>query len=124
MAIEHGDMRAAGIDPDIERVAAFFHAGGQAEACGDFRVAVFEPEIGAFGFDEVGDLQGELGGEDGLAVFVEEHRQRHAPGALARDAPVGPRFDGAVDAVAAPGGQPLDLVDLLERLAAQGRRAR
>ena len=34
---------------------------------------------------------------------VHEQRDRHAPGALARDAPVGPAFDHAGDALLAPG---------------------
>ena len=38
-----------------------------------------------------------------------ERRDRHAPGALARDAPVGAVRDHVVDAVAAPGRDPLDL---------------
>ena len=68
--------------------------------------------------DEVGDLVDERGIEDGLVVGVVERGQRDAPTALARDAPVGARFDRAVDAVAAPGRQPFDLVD-----GAQGRGA-
>ena len=47
--------------------------------------------------------------------------ERHSPGALARDAPVGPALDHAVDALLAPGGRPLDLADLLECRPAQPR---
>ena len=71
MRVEHRSMRAAGIDPHIERVAAFFHTGRQVEAGGDFRITVFEPEVGAFGFDQLGHLQGEFGRKDGLVVFIE-----------------------------------------------------
>jgi len=41
--------------------------------------------------------------------------KRHSPRALARDAPVGPAFDHAVDALLAPARRPLDLADFLER---------
>ena len=119
MLVEHRRVRAAGIDPHIERVAAFFHACGQAETAGEFGIALFEPEVGAFAFDRIGDLARKLCREDRLAIGAKENRQRHAPGALTRDAPIGPRLDRAIDAVAAPRGKPLDLVDLLKRLATQ-----
>ncbi len=61
MRVEHGDMRAAGIDPDVERVAAFSHAGGQAEQGGELIVGFLEPDVGAFLLDQVGHLVGELG---------------------------------------------------------------
>ncbi len=57
--------------------------------------------------------------QERLAVRVVKHGQRHAPGALARDAPVRPRFHRAVDAVAAPGRNPLHLVDGAQRLGPQ-----
>ena len=57
-----------------------------------------------------------------LAGFlVHEHRERHAPGALARDAPVGPRLDHAGDALLAPARDPLHAADRGERVAAQAR---
>ncbi len=51
--------------------------------------------------------------------LVREQRQRHAPHALARDAPVGTAGDHAVDALLAPARCPLDLADLGERRGAQ-----
>ena len=117
---KHRDMRAAGIDPHIKRVAALLHARGQAKKRREFRIGFLEPDVGAFAVEEIRHLVGEFGGEDGLVVLIEENRQWHTPGALTRDAPIRPRLDSAVDAVAAPRGQPFDLVDFPQRFATQG----
>src|SRR5438105_10329132 len=58
----------------------------------------------------------DLGGLDQLVrarmplagLPVDEQRNRHAPGPLPRDAPVGPALNHAADALLAPGGRPLD----------------
>ena len=52
-------------------------------------------------------------------VLVHEQRDRHAPGALARDAPVRAGRDHAVDALLAPGRDPLHALDLAQRVLAQ-----
>ena len=54
-----------------------------------------------------------------VAAFALEHRDGHAPDALARDAPVGTRGDHVGDALFAPRRIPLDLADLFQRAAAQ-----
>ena len=59
------------------------------------------------------------GVHDGLAVGIVENGQGHAPGALAADAPVRATLDGAVDAIAAPGGQPVHGVDGLQGIGAE-----
>src|SRR5206468_2494927 len=46
-----------------------------------------------------------------VALLVVEDRDRQAPGALARDAPVGARVDHAADAVLAPVGDEIGFVD-------------
>ena len=48
--------------------------------------------------------------------FVDEERNRHTPGSLARDAPVGAVFDHARDSLFAPSRRPGDLFDVLERV--------
>jgi len=59
----------------------------------------------------------DLGGA--VALLAHEHGDRHAPGALARDHPVGAGFDHAVDAVLARGRHPLRHRDRLQRTGAQ-----
>ena len=49
------------------------------------------------------------------AFSLHEHRDRHAPGALARDHPVGPALDHAVDAVLARGRHPARRLDRAQR---------
>ena len=55
-----------------------------------------------------------------VALLPDEHRDRHAPGALARDHPVGAAVDHAGDAVLARGRDPLGVVDRFQRAIAQG----
>jgi hypothetical protein len=52
-------------------------------------------------------------------ALVHEQRQRHAPGALARNAPVRAVGDHAGDALLAPGRRPVDLGDITQRMFAQ-----
>ena len=87
--------------------------GGEVEEGGEFGVGFFEPDIGAEGFDEGSDLASDGGVEDGFAVVVEDG-EGDAPCALTADAPVRAAFSGAVDAGAAPVGEPLDAVDFGE----------
>ena len=54
-----------------------------------------------------------------LAVLAIKHDDRHAPDALARDAPIGTRGDHVGHALFAPGGHPLHVFDGLERARAQ-----
>ncbi len=57
--------------------------------------------------------------QDFVAALLHEHRDRHAPGALAAHHPVGLGADHAADAVLPGGGHPARLADRLQR----GRRA-
>ena len=114
MSIHHRDVAGTRVDPDVEGVAALRRAFRKAEELGEFDVGFFEPNVGAFFLDEIGNLLGQFGGDDGTAVFVKEDRKRHTPGALTGDTPVGTGLDRAVDAVAAPLGQPLDLIDFAQ----------
>jgi hypothetical protein len=52
-------------------------------------------------------------------LFLHEQRDRHAPGALARDAPVRAILDHAGDALLAPGRGPLRFADVAQRMRAQ-----
>src|SRR6202012_5808282 len=55
-----------------------------------------------------------------MALLAHEDGKRHAPDALARDAPVGPLGDHVGDAVFAPRRVPDHALDLVERALAEG----
>ena len=66
--------------------------------------------------DAVEDLA--IGDRLAAALAIEDD-DRHAPDALARDAPVGAAGDHVGDALLAPGGHPLHLLDGFERALAE-----
>jgi len=119
MTVQNGDGGGAGVDPHIERVFAALAALGEAHEVAPEGVVFFKPEVRAVLLDGIGDLVRDGGVHDGLAVGIVEDGQRHAPGALAADAPVWAAFDGAVDAIPAPGGQPVHGVDGLQGIGAE-----
>ena len=79
-------------------------------------------------FDQIGGVADDLGVENRLAFGVVKRRNRHAPGALAGDAPIGPGLDRALDPVDAPVRHPFDAVNLSERavrnVSSEGRALR
>ena len=81
------------------------------------------PGVGAFLLESIGDaLVDALVLEDfdrAVVVLAHEHGDRHAPGALARDHPVGLAHHHAGDAVLAGGRHPARLLDGFERAVAQ-----
>ena len=98
------------VEPHVENIAHLLPIGGRLhEAIEEaLRRALREPGIRALGLECIEDtlLQFlgafELGAGDHLARFLmDEHRDRHAPGALPRDHPIGALLDHAADAVAA-----------------------
>src|ERR1700682_1966582 len=101
----------AGVDPAVAHVASLppRFTGERAEKA--FAGAVHVPGVGAFLLEGISDARvdgvvlQDFGGA--VAVFPHEHRDRHAPGALARDHPVGLAIDHAVDAVLARRRHPL-----------------
>ena len=92
---------------------------GQAEFASERRVIELEPDIGAALRNKVRQLANPRWIEDGIACRRIENRQWHAPAALARDHPVGPRFHRAGDAIFAPGRQPAHILDRGQRFGAQ-----
>jgi hypothetical protein len=112
-------VRGAGIEPDVERVAHLVVlAGLVAEQFG--RVEL-EPGVDAFlldalrhGFQQFQRARMRLAG-----FLVQEEGNRHAPVALARDAPVGPVGDHRVQPRLAPVGVELGRLDGGQRLVAQ-----
>src|ERR1043166_1927518 len=112
-ALEYRDVRAAGVEPDVEdivlaaerRVAA---AARLVVEVGDRPLVPRVRALFAKGFD---DSREQIGRGHGLiALLAEEHRDRDAPQTLARDDPVGAILDHAVDAVASPRRHPLHFV--------------
>ena len=108
---QHEGVGRAGIEPDVADVVDLlpFLVGERAEEA--LARAVHVPGIGAFLLERIGDalvdgvvLQ-DFGGAIGL--LAHEHRDRHAPGALARDHPVRLAVDHAVDAVLRPTAAPI-----------------
>src|SRR6267378_1005224 len=60
-----------------------------------------------------------LVGDGFRATRAIEDGNRHAPNALARDAPIGPALEHVAHAIDAPRGNPLHTLDLLQRGLAQ-----
>ena len=112
-------MTHAGIDPDVEGVVSFGRARGKCEHGGEFGIGHFEPSVGAAFFHQVGHAADEVGVEDWFAFRSIEDGQRHAPAALAANAPIGAGFHRAGDALEAPVGDPLRIVDRFERVGAE-----
>ena len=112
-------MRAAGVEPDVHDVGDFLVAlgfGAQQLAASRSNQASMPRCSTSFAtlLEQLRRARMQL------AVRVcDEQRDRHAPGALARDAPVGPALDHAVDALLAPVGRPLHLADLSSASRAQ-----
>src|SRR4051812_12400245 len=61
--------------------------------------------------DQVSGSPNDLRFQDRIAVAIVKCGNRNSPGALAGNAPIGPRLDGAFDAVLAPIRHPLHLSD-------------
>ena len=119
--LERERMRRARVEPDVENVVHLLVVGGLVIGREEARaVLVGEPGIGALLLEGVGDaLVHALVLEHLARLLMDEHRDRHAPGALARDHPVGLRLDHAVDAVLAGARHPLHGLDAVERALAQ-----
>src|ERR1700682_4039908 len=109
---QHGDVRAAGVEPDVEDVALFpeRRAAALRAALSGLEEVLrrpLVPGVGTLVQEVLLYFLEELGRGDGLIALVAiENGDRHAPEPLARDAPVGAVGDHAGDAVLAPGGVP------------------
>ena len=106
----------ARIEPNLDDVGDLVPLGrivGVAEK--DRRVGGV-PGIGAVALDRRGDPLDNRAVTQRLAgLLIDEDRDRHAPAALARDAPIGLRFDHRGDAVLALRRDPTRLLDRRER---------
>ena len=118
-ALRDAVMRDTRVEPDVHDVGDFFvvcRLGAEQR-----RGIEIEPCVDAIGTHELRDLleQFRRAWVQFAGFAMREQRERHAPGALARDAPVGAAGDHAVDALLTPGRRPLDLADLGQRGLAQ-----
>ncbi|MCY1405763.1 hypothetical protein D9M71_210090 [compost metagenome] len=110
-AAQHVPMGGTGVEPDVQSVADLVVlASLVAKQLGGVQL---EPGLDAFLLDALGHFFHQL---DGARVqltggLVQEERDRYAPVALARDAPVRAAGDHAVQACLAPGGNEFGLVD-------------
>ena len=119
--VQREGMGRARIEPDIENVVDLFVFSGSWSGQKARGGACREPGIGAFLLESVRDaLIDLLVDEDFLCVLIDEDRDRHAPGALARDHPIRAIGDHAGDAVFARGRIPFRDGDLAQRDLAQG----
>src|SRR5206468_11454414 len=96
-ALEHRVPGTAALEPDVEDVLLLaelvrLETGRAGEAQAEqFLWRVGEPGIRALGVKMPGDGAHRFGREQRLALLVVEDGDGKAPGALPRDAPVGPR---------------------------------
>src|SRR5581483_12006597 len=122
---EHDGMARPRFEPDIDDVSLFFKlacptmgtVGSLWHDCIGLRRV---PGIGAMFGEKLHDRPVErLFVERFAATLAQEHRNRHAPDPLARDAPVGASGNHVGNALFAPCRIPLDLLDLVKRFASQ-----
>src|SRR5438132_5827244 len=88
--------------------------------CPQFSSGFLEPNIRAMFFNQIGGFAHNRRGENWVALRIVKGRERHAPGALARNAPIGPAFDRRFDSTLPPVRDPFDTVDFLQRSLAEG----
>ncbi len=123
-ALEHRSVAGTGIEPHVERVATtgefvrHWPAGRQFHPFENLGRTLGIPAIASDLRHLFGHGPGDSTIEVGFLVLVVEGGDRHTPGALATDAPVGARFDGASDTGFAPRRHPLYSLDRGERFVA------
>jgi len=119
---EHEGVGRARIEPDVENVVDFFPILVRVRAEKTRARTIFVPSVRPLQLEGIGDALVDRGVLQNLhgavALFPDKHGDRHAPGALARDHPIGARLDHAIDAVLAGGRHPAGDLDRLKRAGA------
>ena len=113
-------MAHAAVDPNIERVVATDRSCGSTGQSAPLRIIEGEPGIRSLLGHHLGDLGNDGGVKDQFPFRGVKDRERHTPGALAGDAPVGTGLDRSTDAVSTPMRDPVGGIDFLERCLTQG----
>src|SRR6185437_3090156 len=122
---QHGKLARSGIEPDVENIVLF--AEGRAAALraarlgtGQFLGALLEPDVGCFFGEQLHHaIENPAVDQRLLALLAIKRENRHAPDALARDAPVRARGNHIRDTLAAPIRIPFHSPDRLQRALAQ-----
>src|SRR5215467_713376 len=102
---EHESMRRARVEPNVENVVDLLPIFVATRTKETFARAFGVPRVGAVAFERLRDacvyllVVQNLG--RAVAFLPHEHGDRHAPGALARNHPIGPALDHPDDAVLA-----------------------
>ena len=119
---QHRLVARARVEPDVEDVALALELGAAARRAGQARrgrtprSAARTRRRRRSSSNTAAARSTSAGVSSASPHFVQSTAgNRHAPGALARDAPVGPVRDHVVDAVAAPGRDPLHVADRSRR---------
>ena len=117
---QHEGVCRARIEPDVHDIRDLLVILGITIVAKEIGRVAGEPGVGALGFEGLGDaVDNVLVAQRFAARFFHEDRDRHAPGALARDTPVGPALDHRIEPRAARGRVEFGLVDGGQRLASQ-----
>ncbi len=111
----------AGVEPHIQHVVDLLPGLTRAITEEALARAVGVPSIGALGGEGFEDVRVDGRVDQRPVLGIDEHRDGHAPGALARDHPVRPVGDHAVDARLARRRHPARARDLFERDSSEGR---
>ncbi len=122
--LEREGMRRAGVEPHVENIVDLLVIGGLVVGREEtLRRAFLVPGVGALLLEGFHDASVHaLVDENLVAALLHEDGDGHAPGALARDHPIGTIGDHAADAILARRGHPLRARDFVERDIAQRRR--
>ena len=122
--LQYEAVRRTGIEPDVEDIGHLLVRVGVAAFAQETGRLAGEPRIRAFFLERIDNPFVDVFVEENFSgVFFHENRDRHAPGALARDHPVRALLDHAVQPVAAARRVKRRLVYRLQRFAAQAFRA-
>src|SRR5437588_5678349 len=121
--LKHESVRRSGIEPDVEDVIDFLPAIVCELAEETLARAGFVPGIGALLLERFDDADIHVRIAENLdrtvRLFLDEERNRHTPGALARDHPIGATLNHSGDAVLTLRWHPAGRLDRGKRAVAQ-----